>query len=208
MLYYKIAKISSHIVAWIPLLWLIYGAFTRQLGGDPQEKMLHELGSWGLIFLLLSLSMTPARVFIQKIPFIKFRRMLGLYAAFYLLLHLLVYLTFYLGFSFQELFTEIAKRPYITVGMLAFCGLIPLTFTSTKSAQKRLGKKWKKLHQLVYPVVGLGVVHYIWQSKSDLNEPLLYVVWAFVLLAVRLYKNRRHKVGKKPAPSMDKSAGG
>ena len=179
-------KVLAHGLAFVPLMWLVYAAFTRQLGGDPQEKVLHELGLWGLIFLLLSLSMTPARYVYRKVPWIKFRRMLGLYSAFYVSLHLFIFFAFYLVFDFSQLLDEIWGRPYITVGILAFLGLLPLVFTSTKNAQRKLGRKWKLLHQLVYPIAVLALVHFIWQSKSDLNEPLLYVLWAIVLVVVRL----------------------
>jgi len=194
----KILKCISHILAWLPLVYLLYGGYNHQLGGDPQEKVLHELGSWGLIFLLLSLSMTPARILYSRFPWIRFRRMLGLYSAFYLLLHLIIYVIFFLGFSASELLNEIIERPYITVGMLAFSGLIPLAITSTRRAQRRLGKKWKKLHQLVYPIAGLGLVHFVWQSKSDLNEPLAYVSWGIILIVLRFYPAIRKKMNKPP----------
>lgn len=185
------AKSVAHILAVSPIAWLVYGIFNRKLGGDPQEVVLHELGSWGLIWLLLGLSLTPLRHFIKSVQWVRFRRMVGLYAAFYIFLHLLAYIAFNLAFDFSELISEIIKRPYITVGMLAFVGLIPLVITSTKSMQRKLGRRWKKLHQLVYIIVGLGLVHYVWQSKSDLNEPLIYVSWGGGLLAVRYFIKRK-----------------
>lgn len=193
---YKITKILAHLFSWLPLAWLFYAASTAQLGGDPQEEVLHELGIWGLIFLLLSLSITPLKKLFSSLPWIKFRRMLGLYGAFYIFLHLLMFVAFYLQFSLQALWSEIIERPYITVGMIAVVGLIPLVFTSTKASQRRLGKKWKKLHQLVYPIIVLALVHYIWQTKSDLNEPFLYVFWGIVIFGFRLYQSHRVKVNK------------
>lgn len=179
-------KLAAHLLALLPFVWLIYAGFNGQLGADPQEKVLHEFGLWGLIFLLLSLSMTPLRKYLSIAPWIKFRRMLGLYSTFYICLHFIAYLLFYLSFDFSELLSEIIERPYITVGFIALLGLIPLTITSTKAAQKKLGKKWKRLHQFVYIIAALGLVHFIWQSKSDLNEPLLYVAWAVILVIARI----------------------
>lgn len=160
------------------------------LGADPQEEMLHQLGLWALIFLLAGLSLTPINKIFQLPVLIKFRRMLGLYAFWYLILHLTVFFIFYLELDFSYLLDEIIERPYITVGMLAMLLLIPLVVTSTKSMQRRLGRKWKKLHQLVYPIAILAITHFIWQSKSDLNEPLLYLIWLVFLLGFRIYKSR------------------
>ncbi len=190
---YKIIKVISHILAITPLVWLTYAAFNALLGGDPQEKLLHELGLWGLIFLLLSLSITPLQRSMRKVPWMKFRRMLGLYAAFYATLHLIAYLLFYLQFNFSELINEIIKRPYITIGMLGFLSLLPLVFTSTRTAQRKLGKSWKKLHRLAYFAAASGLIHFIWQSKSDLNEPLKYISWGIILLAIRVYFYLKHK---------------
>ncbi|MET1255929.1 sulfite oxidase heme-binding subunit YedZ [Aliikangiella maris] len=181
----KTVRIFAHVAAMLPLTWLIFGIFTNQLGADPQEKLLHELGYWGMVFLLLSLSMTPARYVIPNIPWVKFRRMLGLYAAFHSLLHLLSYFIFILDFNLSEFINETVERPYIWFGMLAFIGLIPLVLTSTKAAQRRLKQRWKKLHQLVYFIIILVLIHFIWQSKSDLNEPLIYIIWAILLFIMR-----------------------
>ncbi len=199
----KPSQLVVHFISWIPLAWLVYAIFTRRLGGDPQEKVLENLGLWGLIFLLLSFSMTPARKIYSKIPWVRFRRALGLYGAFYIFLHLLTYMAFFIGFDFSLFGSEIIERPYITVGILAVILLTPLVFTSTKASQKRLGKNWKKLHKLVYIILPLGVTHFIWQSKSDLNEPFIYIVWLIILLVFRspLYKLLfQNKLSKLPSP--------
>ena len=188
-------RLIAHVAALTPLAWLIFAAFTNNLGGDPQTKMMHELGAWGLIFLLMSLTATPARMVTGKSFFVKYRRMLGLHSAFYLLLHLFAYLAFYLQFDFGEFFSEIIKRPYITVGIVGILLMLPLIATSTKKAQKRLGKNWKKLHKLAYIVAGLGLIHLVWQSKSDLNEPMLYVLWAVILVIVRIVKVKQKRIG-------------
>ncbi len=187
----KTLKVIAHLLAWIPLGWLVYSALTHNLGGDPQTKLMHELGSWGLIFLLLSLSITPLRKLTRQPQLIKFRRMLGLFSAWYLFLHTLAYVALYLSFDFGDLASEVVERPYITIGFLALLMLIPLTFTSTKKSQRRLGKNWKKLHQLSYIIAGLGLVHLVWQTKSDLNEPLIYVAWGALLLAARIWYKKK-----------------
>lgn len=184
-------KLFAHSTSWLPLAWLIYAGFSGNLGGDPQTKLMHELGWWGLVFLLLSLSITPLRRFSGVNLFIKFRRMLGLYSFFYLSLHLLTYFAFYLEFRWFELGKEIIERPYITVGFLAWFLMVPLAITSTKHLQRRLGRKWASLHKLAYSIAALGLIHYIWQSKSDLNEPLLYISWGLILMLLRVKSWRR-----------------
>ncbi len=180
-------KLAAHIGCWIPLFYLIYAAVYRQLGADPQEEMLHQLGLWTLIWLLCGLSITPIKRLFSLPKLIQYRRMLGLYAFFYLFLHILVFFWFYLDANITELLDEVIKRPYITLGMLATLLILPLVATSTRAMQRRLGKHWKKLHQLVYPIAILGSLHFIWQTKSDLNEPLLYFIWLVILLSIRIY---------------------
>ena len=111
--------------------------------------------------------------------------MLGLYAGWYMLLHVALFFTFYLNLDISELVNEVIERPYITVGMLALLLMLPLVVTSTKAMQRRLGKKWKALHRLAYLIGALSIVHFVWQSKSDLNEPLLYAIWLVVVLVSR-----------------------
>jgi len=184
---FKIIKVAAHIACWIPLCFLIYAAIFRQLGADPQEEMLHQLGLWTLIFLLLGLSITPLYRLLSLPQLVKYRRMLGLYAFFYLNLHILVFFLFYLNANLSELLDETIKRPYITLGMTAFLLMIPLVITSTKVMQRKLGRKWKKLHQLVYFIATLGAIHFIWQSKSDLNEPMVYFLWLVLALSIRAF---------------------
>jgi len=180
-------KLAAHFGCWIPLVYLIYAAFYRLLGADPQEEMLHQLGLWTLIWLLTGLSLTPLNHIFTLPKIIKYRRMLGLYAFLYLVLHILVFFLFYLDANIAELVDEVIKRPYISLGMFATLLMLPLVATSTRAMQRRLGKRWKKLHQLVFPIAMLGCIHFIWQSKSDYNEPLLYLVWLVVLLSIRTY---------------------
>lgn len=189
----KVIKTLAHVLCWLPLVYLVLAAQSRGLGADPQEKVLHLLGFWTLILLFSGLSITPIQK-LFKLPYlVKFRRMLGLYAAFYLTLHVSAYFIFYLTMDITELFTEVIKRPYISVGMLAFVLMIPLVVTSNRVMQRKLGRRWKKLHRLVYPISILAIIHFIWQSKSDLNEPLIYAIWLIVMLGSRLFLINKQK---------------
>lgn len=191
---YKISKIVAHLSCWFPLGYILYAVNNRLLGADPQESMLELLGLWALIFLFLCLSVTPVARIFKKPVFTKFRRLLGIYSAVYLLFHIALFFIFYLEMDFGYLFREIVERPYISVGMLAGILLIPLTATSTKKMQRRLGRRWKKLHQLTYLVAILAITHFIWQTKSDLNEPFIYLLWLIFLLGYRIYQRN---LGKK-----------
>ena len=185
---YKSLKIIAHILCWVPIGYILYAANNRLLGADPQESLLELLGLWTLIFLFLCLSITPVARIIKKPVVIKFRRLLGLYSAAYLLFHIATFFIFYLEMDLGYLVTEIVERPYITVGMLAALLLIPLSITSTKKMQRRLGRNWKRLHQLTYLVAILAIIHFIWQTKSDLNEPLTYLLWLVFLFGYRIYQ--------------------
>ena len=187
MVYYRVLKVILHIACWLPLIYLIYAVNHRLLGADPQEEMLHQLGLWTLIFLLGGLSITPLNRIFKFPVLVKYRRILGLYAFFYLILHITTFFIFFLENSISYLWDEIIERPYITVGMLATLMLLPLVFTSTRKMQRKLGRNWKRIHKLVYPIAILGITHFIWQSKSDLNEPLLYLIWLVSILGFRLY---------------------
>ena len=189
-MYYKLSKIGAHLACWIPLVYLIYAVNNRLLGADPQEETMHQLGLWTLIFLLIGLSITPLNRLFKLPILVKFRRMFGLYAVFYLILHITIFFIFFLENSISYLWDEVIERPYITVGMLATLMLLPLVFTSTRKMQRRMGRNWKKLHKLVYPIAILGITHFIWQSKSDLNEPLLYLIWLSFILGYRIYYSK------------------
>jgi sulfoxide reductase heme-binding subunit YedZ len=168
------------------------------LGANPIEQILNVCGKTGLNLLVLTLCVTPIRRSTGINRLISFRRLLGLFAFFYLTLHFSTYALLDLGLLYAPgqawgtLLVDIAERPYITVGFTALVLLIPLAITSTRGMQRRLGRNWAKLHRLIYAVAVLGVVHYYWQVKSDLDfaEPLLYAVLLAVLLGVRV----RHRL--------------
>jgi methionine sulfoxide reductase heme-binding subunit len=197
------------VASLLPLAWLLCGAFgwlDFSLGADPVKKLEHECGTWALNFLLITLAVTPLR-HLANLPHLpRLRRMLGLFAFFYVLLHFAVYLSLDLEFNFRTLFTDIAKRPYITIGFLALLLLIPLAVTSTNRMMRRLGRRWQKLHRLVYVIAVLGVWHFYWQVKRDIREPLIYAGILAILLIYRWARSRRRATSRAPATSKSVSA--
>lgn len=156
------------------------------LGANPVEEVLNVCGKTGLNLLVLTLAVTPVRRWTGINRLVTFRRPLGLFAFFYLCLHFLTYALLDLGLAWDTIFVDIAERPYITVGFAALVLLVPLAVTSTHALQRRLGRNWAKLHRLVYAITILAVVHYWWQTKADIREPLLYAGAVAILLGVRL----------------------
>jgi methionine sulfoxide reductase heme-binding subunit len=161
------------------------------LGADPVKKLERELGLRALqLLLLLTLLITPLRQLLNLPHLSRLRRMLGLFAFSYTLLHFTVYLSLDLEFNFGAFFKDVAKRPYITIGLLALLLLIPLAVTSTNKMMRRLGRRWQKLHRLIYPIAILGVWHFWWQVKRDIREPLAYAAILAALLGYRLVRAR------------------
>lgn len=181
-------KTGAHLLALLPLTRLAYGALYDRLGADPVAAITHATGDWALRFLLLSLAMTPLRRLSGQSWPIRFRRLLGLYAFFYASLHLTTYLVLDLGPAYwSQIFADIAKRPFITVGFTAWLLLLPLALTSTRGWIRRLGRRWGQLHRLVYVIGILAVLHFLWLVKSDLREPLIYAAILTLLLGLRLW---------------------
>ncbi len=184
-----------------PAAWLAAGivalqsgdtsaAAARALGVNPVETVQDTLGIWGLRLLLATLVVTPLRV-IGGWPWLQsFRRMLGLLAFFYVALHFLWYLFVDQAFDWRQLAADVVKRPYVTAGFTAFVLLVPLAATSTKAAMRRLGRRWLKLHRLVYAAAILACVHFWWQVKADIREPLVYAAILALLLGWRLVRGR------------------
>ena len=193
-------KTGAHVLALLPLLLMVRATLTDALGADPVAELTHRTGDWALRLLLLSLAMTPLRRWLDQSWPIRFRRLLGLYAFFYACLHLSVYVVLDLSGYWAQILEDIVKRPFITVGFLAWLLLIPLTVTSTKGWIRRLGRRWGQLHRLVYAVGVLAVLHYFWLVKADLREPLAYAAVLSILLGARIYWRWR-KPGIRPRAS-------
>lgn len=177
---------------WKPLvfvacLWPLLSLAWLDLGVNPVETLTHHTGLWGLRLLLLTLTITPLRRLTGWNRLIRYRRMLGLFAFFYAVLHVGVYLVFDQFFDLEGILDDLGKRPYISVGFLAFLLLIPLAVTSTNAMIRRLGRRWQPLHRLVYITAGLAVLHYLWLVKADLRAPLGYAALLAVLLGSRLW---------------------
>jgi len=166
----------------VPLTRLAWLGFHKGLGANPIEFITHSTGDWTLTFLLVTLSITPLRLY----WLISFRRMLGLFAFFYGSLHLMTYVWLDKFFDVHEMLHDIAKRRFITAGMTAFALMIPLALTSTKWSIRKLGKRWQILHRLIYFSAAAGVIHYIWLVKADLKKPLEYAFVLGMLLTYRL----------------------
>jgi sulfoxide reductase heme-binding subunit YedZ len=189
-----VAKPLVFIACLLPALYLAAGAlgvFGISLGADPVKYLLHACGLWALRFLFITLCMTPLRDATHSVFWLRFRRMFGLFAFFYAVLHFAVYLVLDQAGNVRALWQDIVKRPYITIGMLGLLLLIPLAATSTARMQRTLGRRWVKLHQLIYVVAVLGVWHFWWQVKKDIREPLVYAGVLAGLLGYRLYKRRK-----------------
>jgi sulfoxide reductase heme-binding subunit YedZ len=175
----------------IPLGLLIWKTIMQQLGANPVETLTHDTGDWALRFLLITLAVTPARKLLDWKWAPALRRMLGLYAFFYACLHFSVWLVFDHFFDLGEIVADIVKRPYITVGFIGFVLLIPLAVTSTNTMIRRLGKRWKQLHQLIYLIGVCGVLHFLWLVKADILEPAIYGAILVLLLGLRAWLQRR-----------------
>jgi len=186
------AKALVHALALAPAAWLgwqvaeVFRTGSDALGADPVAEIEHFTGLWALRLLLLTLAITPLRRLTGQTVVLQFRRMLGLYAFFYASLHLAAYLVLDLGGYWTQLFEDIAKRPYITVGFLSWLLLVPLAVTSTRGWMRRLGRRWGQLHRAVYAIGVLAVLHFWWLVKSDIREPALYAGILAGLLGWRL----------------------
>jgi methionine sulfoxide reductase heme-binding subunit len=171
----------------VPLARLAWKGFAGSLGANPIEVITHSTGDWTLIFLLVTLSVTPLRKVTAQLWLIRFRRMFGLFSFFYLTLHFLTYIWLDKFFDIHEMLADIAKRKFITVGFSGFILLVPLAITSTQGWIRRLGgRRWRRLHHLIYLAAIAGVIHYYWLVKADVRKPLQYAVVLSLLLGYRL----------------------
>ena len=179
-------RLSVFIAAAVwPVFWL-YEAWSLALGPDPGKVLVDRLGLGTLILLLVTLCMTPMQKLTGWAGWITVRRQLGLWCFAYVVLHLCAYLAFVLGFDWSQLGVELRKRPYIIVGSLGFLCLLVLAVTSNRYSQRRLGGRWKKLHRLVYVILGLGLLHMLWIVRADLKEWSIYAFIGICLLLLRI----------------------
>jgi sulfoxide reductase heme-binding subunit YedZ len=178
-------------LTWVACLWplalLVYGAMTNTLGADPTAKITFTTGYTTLLLLILSLAVTPIRSLSPRLSWlIRFRRLLGLFAFFYGTLHLLTYVALYAGFDIHAMLADVEKRRFITMGVIAWLLLVPLAATSTDWSIRKLGgKRWQRLHRLVYLAAICGIIHYWWQVKPGVLSPLRLTIVLAVLLIAR-----------------------
>jgi methionine sulfoxide reductase heme-binding subunit len=190
------AKPLLFVLALLPFAWLVFGAFSDRLGANPAEYLERATGDWTLRFLCLTLAVTPLRVLAGLPALLRFRRMLGLFTYFYVLLHLLCYSWFDQGFDLAEIGKDIAKRPFILVGFAAFLLLTPLAATSFNRAIRALGAaRWQALHRLVYVVAPLAILHFFWMraAKNNFGEVAVYAAILAVLLGWRVREALRKR---------------
>jgi len=210
-----VAKGVLHLLAATPALWLGWQVWivaqtgSNALGADPVAEIEHFLGLWALRLLMVTLAITPLRQLTGQNVLVRFRRMLGLWTFAYATIHFSAYLVLDLRGYWSTIFTEIAKRPYITVGFTAWLLLLPLALTSTSGWIKRLGRNWARLHKLVYAIGVLAVLHFWWLVKSDIREPALYAAILTVLLGWRAWKawNARRSARGALSPTARRTAG-
>lgn len=187
----SLIKSAVFLLCLAPAAWLAYAVGLAWVGGhnllgpDPAQFLALETGQWSIRMLIGALAVTPLRYLLAAPSIWQYRRMIGLFALFYVLLHFLVFLVFLLQLQWSVLGREIAERPYITVGFIAFVLMLPLGLTSSQFARRRLGPRWKKLHRLVYVINILAVLHVLWVLRSSYGDVVLYGGLVVVLLGYR-----------------------
>jgi len=187
--YRYVYKPAVFLASMVPLALNAAGAFgLTDLGPDPTARILHSCGKTALNFLLITLAVSPVRELTGLTHLLRLRRMLGLFAFFYAALHFSVYIVLDQELNLSGVLHDIAKRPYITVGFTALVLLVPLAVTSTNKMMRRLGRRWQRLHRLIYVCAVLGVWHYYWQVKRDVREPLIYAAIVIALFGFRLVR--------------------
>ncbi len=187
-------KIVVWILALLPLARLVWLGFSDDLGANPVEFVERSTGTWTLVILLITLSMTPIRLLTGQVWQVQLRRLLGLFMFFYACLHITTYLWLDYSFMWADIVKDIIKHPYVIVGFLAFILTIPLAVTSNNAMMRRLKANWKKLHQLVYLIAIFGVLHFWWLVKKDVTEPFYFAAALAFLLGVRFYYKYKSKL--------------
>ena len=191
VLLHPAAKPTLFALALVPFVGLVVGVLQQTLGPNPAETLIRSLGDWTLRFLCLTLAITPLRQWTDWVALARYRRLLGVFAAFYAALHFTAYAVFDMGLDINEIVRDVAKRPFILVGTLAFLLMLPLAATSFNRAVRALGAaRWKRLHRLVYAIAVLAILHFFWMraGKRDFAEVFVYAAILGVLLGWRLYR--------------------
>lgn len=199
---FRIVKASLFALALLPFLRLVVFTFTDRLGANPVEFITRNTGDWTLYFLCITLAITPLRRLTGWVWLVRLRRMGGLFAFFYVALHFMTFLWFDHAFDVAEMWKDVIKRPFITVGFIAFVLLIPLAASSTNAMIKRIGaRRWQWLHRLIYLIAPLGILHYWWMkaAKHNFEQPLLFGAIVATLLLMRLYWSWSARAKKRAA---------
>ena len=184
-------KPSIFFLCLIPFFIITYKIYFNQLGPEPVKEITHHTGEWTLIFVCLTLAMSPLKRFTNLSIWIKFRRTLGLFVFFYATLHLLTYVVIDYRLDWQQIFDDVLKKKYIFIGFAAWLLLIPLVITSSQKMVKLLKHNWKKLHRLIYVIAIFGALHFIWLSKTIFFKPLIFISIILVLLSLRIKIKKR-----------------
>ena len=182
---------SIFILCTIPFLFIFYKILFSKLGPEPVKEITHFTGEWTLIFIRLTLSMSPLMSFTNLSIWISFRRMLGLFIFFYATLHLLTYIGLDYRFDWSPIFDDVIKKKYVFIGFAAWLLMVPLAITSSQKMIKLLRNNWKKIHRLIYVIAIFGSFHYIWLSKTIFFKPLIYFIIIVVLLLLRIKTNKK-----------------
>jgi len=188
-------KIFVFLLCLWPLYSIIYQIFYNKLGAEPVDKIINHFGEWTLIFIFLTLSMSPLKKITNSTIWIRYRRMLGLFVFFYASIHLLSYVGLDYRFDFQPIINDVLKKKFVFIGFAAWLLLIPLAITSSNKMMKILKHNWKKIHRLIYVIGIFGVLHFIWLSKTIFFKPLIFLVILIILLLFRVnFKKLSSKV--------------
>ena len=191
----RYSKIFVFLLCLWPLYSIIYQIFYNKLGAEPVDKIINHFGEWTLIFIFLTLSMSPLKKITNSTMWIKYRRMLGLFVFFYASIHLLSYVGLDYRFDFQPIINDVLKKKFVFIGFAAWLLLIPLAITSSNKMMKILKHNWKKIHRLIYVIGIFGVLHFIWLSKTIFFKPLIFLVILIILLLFRVnFKKLSSKV--------------
>jgi sulfoxide reductase heme-binding subunit YedZ len=198
---HTLAAPAVFVLSAAPFVWLVFRALTDRLSANPIEDITLTTGIWALRFLVLSLAITPVRRITGWNRLIQYRRMLGLFAFFYATLHVSTWVVLDLFFAWNLILLDIAKRPFITAGMVAFVAMVPLALTSTRGWIRRLGRRWQLLHRLVYVSAIAAAIHYLWKVKVMMGSPVYYAALVAVLLLFRVGWAVRKRRAAQPQPA-------